>query len=115
MALDNHLFAAVAEAVADIAAHLGIGIIDVHIVHPVVKGAGHELTGGGGINILEAAAAEADDTHTQAGAAQCAVLHIGIFNKLFFLVTRNNNEGQTKEEKALEKKVVLFFHCKLIS
>ena len=81
----------------------------------MVEGVGHKLAGGGGVDVVEAAAAEADDTHTQTGAAQCAVLHIGIFNKLFFLVTRNDNKSQTKEEKALEKKVALFFHCKLIS
>ena len=81
MALDDHLVAAVTETVADVAAHLGVRVVDVHVVHAAVKGGGHELTGGGGVDLLEASAAEADDPHAQAGAAERAVLHVGVLHE----------------------------------
>ena len=113
VALDNHLVAAVAEAVADVAAHLGVGVVDVHVVDAAVEGGGDQLAGGCGVNLIEAAAADADHAHTQAGAAEGAVLHVGVLlecGSVFLAVAGSQQQCRAHHGEACQQDVGKFSH-----
>lgn len=77
VALDDHLVAAALEGVADVGARLGVGVVDVDVVHAAVQRHGHQLERGGAVQLLESAAADTDFADLEARGTQRAVLHVG--------------------------------------
>ena len=79
MALDNHLVTTALEGVADIGARLGVGVIDVDVVHAAVESHRHQLKRCRAVEFLKASAADAYLAHHQARVAQWPELHVGLF------------------------------------
>ena len=116
VALDHHLVATALERVADVAAHRGVGIVNVDVVHAVVEGVSHVFAGLCRVKLAERAAADADLAHADAGAAQRAVGHVRVLFESRFLLTgehRQNHANQQNRDKKSFHKYFFFQAAKI--
>ena len=93
MPLDDHLVATTLKGVANVGTRLGVGVIDVDVVHTAVERHSHKLERCGAVELLKATAADTDFTDHQAGVAQRTVFHKG-----FLLPLSAANHGQCDTE-----------------
>ena len=107
MALDNHLVATSLQRISNIGTCLGVGVIDVDIVHATIECHGHQLERCCTVELLEATTADTDFTHHQTGVAQRAEFHVA----LFFLLPTGDNSDKHDCGNQTEYQFLHFYHC----
>ena len=96
VALDNHLVTTALQGIADVGACLGVGVVDIDIVHAAVERHSHQFERCSAVEFLEAAASDTDITHHQSCVAKLAVLHVGL--NLLLLTASGENHRHRKND-----------------